>query len=92
MAMIFYLIVLILILLYYFFMAPKTIKNTLNPLVMVGIVVCLMIALVFGVVTFFDMSGEFYVSLAMTLLGFWAVRDMLKMPTKKQKQTKDLIE
>ena len=86
--MIFYLIVLILILLYYFFMAPKT----LNPLVMVGIVVCLMIALVFGVVTFFDMSGEFYVSLAMTLLGFWAVRDMLKMPTKKQKQSKDLIE
>ncbi|WP_373318040.1 DUF3165 family protein [Streptococcus sciuri] len=73
-------------------MAPRTIKNTLNPIGIVGILVFFMVAFVFGVLAFLDMPSEFYVALVMSLLGFLGMRDMLKMPTKKKVQSKDMTE
>ncbi|MFS1663431.1 DUF3165 family protein [Streptococcus sp. zg-JUN1979] len=78
----FYFIILLLLLLYYFFMAPRSVKKTLEAIGMVGIAIVILILIAAGIVAFLGMSKVFYISLVMTMLGFWAIRDLLKMPVK----------
>ena len=69
----FYLIIAILIISYYIFMAPKTIRNTLG---MIGLV---------GLVKIMQSPPEIFLALAMVALGFFALRDVYRLPVKKNK-------
>ena len=81
----FYLIVAILIVSYYFFMAPKTIRSTLN---MIGIVGAVALLLVLAAMSFVKImqSPEIFLGLAMVALGFFAIRDVYRLPSKKDEK------
>ena len=79
-----YLIVAILIILYYLFGAPKSVRNTMNMIVLVGI---LAILGVLATLTFFKIlqsPAEVYVAVAMVILGYYTLKDLWQMPVKKR--------
>ena len=79
----FYLIVAILIVSYYFFMAPKTIRSTLNMIGMVGAVALLLVLAAMSFVKIMQSPPEIFLGLAMVALGFFAIRDVYRLPSKK---------
>ena len=81
----FYLIVAILIVSYYFFMAPKTIRSTLNMIGMVGAVALLLVLAAMSFVKIMQ-SPEIFFGLAMVALGFFAIRDVYRLPSKKDEK------
>lgn len=78
-----YLIVAILITLYYLFGVPKSVKNTMNMIVLVGLVAIL---LVLAVLTFFKMlqsPAEAYVAIGMAVLSYFTLKDLSRLSVKK---------
>ena len=82
----FYLIVAILIVSYYFFMAPKTIRSTLNMIGMVGEVALLLVLAAMSFVKIMQSPPEIFLGLAMVALGFFAIRDVYRLPSKKDEK------
>ena len=82
----FYLIVAILIVSYYFFMAPKTIRSTLNMIGMVGAVALLLVLAAMSFVKIMQSPPEIFLGLAMVALGFFAIRDVYLLPSKKDEK------
>lgn len=82
----FYLIVAILIVSYYFFMAPKTIRSTLNMIGMVGAVALLLVLAAMSFVKIMQSPPEIFLGLAMVALGFFAIRDVYCLPSKKDEK------
>lgn len=83
----FYLIVAILIVSYYFFMAPKTIRSTLNMIGMVGAVALLLVLAAMSFVKIMQSPPEIFLGLAMVALGFFAIRDVYRLPSKKDEKS-----
>lgn len=79
----FYLIIAILIISYYIFMAPKTIRNTLGMIGLVGLVAMLLVLAVMSFVKIMQSPPEIFLALAMVVLGFFALRDVYRLPVKK---------
>ncbi|SER47346.1 DUF3165 family protein [Streptococcus gallolyticus] len=82
----FYLIVAILIVSYYFFMAPKTIRSTLNMIGMVGAVALLLVLAAMSFVKIMQSPPEIFLGLAMVALGFFAIRDVYRLPFKRDEK------
>lgn len=82
----FYLIVGILILLFYIFAAPPSIRGTLNVVTLVLILVVLLILLTLAAFRIFQLPSEIFVSIGVTFLAYFALRDLARMPVKKKKR------
>ncbi|GGE34151.1 DUF3165 family protein [Streptococcus himalayensis] len=81
-----YLIIGILILLFYLFATPKSIKGTLNVVSAVVLLVSLMILLVLAIFQIFLLPAEFFISIPMGALAYYAMRDLARLPQKEKKQ------
>ena len=81
----FYLIIGVLILLYYIFAVPDSIKGTFNVLTAIFLLVVLLILLVLGIFRIFQLPTEFFIGAAMLALGWYAYRDLNRMPARKKK-------
>ena len=81
----FYLILAVLLISYYIFMAPKTIQNTLNMIGMVGVVALLLVLAVMSFIKIIQSPPEIFIGLGMTVLGFFAIRDVYRLPARKVK-------
>lgn len=79
----FYLIIAVLIVSYYFFMAPKTIRNTINVIGIMGAVALLLILMGMSFVKMIQSPPEIFIGLAMVALGFFAIRDVYRLPPKR---------
>lgn len=79
----FYLIIAILIISYYFFMAPKTVRSTLNMIGMVGAVALLLVLACMSFIKIMQSPPEIFVGIGMIGLGFFAIRDVFRLPTRK---------
>ncbi|EGJ41780.1 MULTISPECIES: DUF3165 family protein [Streptococcus] len=82
----FYLIVGILILLFYIFAAPPSIRGTLNVVTLVLILVVLLILLTLAAFRIFQLPSEIFVSIGVTFLAYFALRDLARMPVKKKEK------
>lgn len=80
-----YLIIAILILLYYVFAVPESIKGTFNVLTATFLLVAFLILLVLGIFQIFQLPTEYFIGAAMLALGWFAYRDLKKMPRRKKK-------
>ena len=81
----FYLIVAILLVLYYLFMAPKTVQNTLNAIGIVGAVALLLVLAGMSFIKILQSPPEIFIALGMIVLGYYAIRDVLRMPARPKK-------
>ena len=81
----FYLIIGILILLFYLFAAPSSIKGTFNIVSVVFLLVALLILLVLAIFKVFQLPSEYFITLAMVFLGYYGLRDLRRMPVKRNK-------
>lgn len=79
----FYLIVAILLVLYYIFGAPKSIKNTMNVISLVAIVAFLVVLAGMTFVRIIQSPPEIFVGLAMIVLGYHTLRDVIGLSSKK---------
>lgn len=79
----FYLIIAILIVSYYIFMAPKTIRNTLGMIGFVGLIALLLVLAGMSFIKIMQSPPEIFLALAMVALGFFALRDVYRLPVKK---------
>lgn len=75
----FYLIIAALITSYYLFMAPKSVRNTLG---MIGLVALLIVLAGLSFIKIMQTPKEIFVGLAMIVLGYYALRDIQKIPKK----------
>ncbi|MGT2907121.1 DUF3165 family protein [Streptococcus dentiloxodontae] len=80
----FYLIVALLIASYYFFIAPKTIKNTMNLLLVVSVLALLLLLAVLSIIKFFSLPGEFFVTVGMIVLSYFTLKDLFGLSTHGQ--------
>ncbi|MEW4354268.1 DUF3165 family protein [Streptococcus pneumoniae] len=80
-----YLIIGILILLFYLFAMPKSIKGTLNVVTAVVLLVSLMILLVLAIFQIFLLPAEFFLSIPLAALAYYAMRDVARLPQKEKK-------
>ncbi|EFR44279.1 DUF3165 family protein [Streptococcus pseudoporcinus] len=80
----FYLIIAILIVSYYIFMAPKSIKNTLSMIGLVALVALLIVLAGMSLIKILESPPEIFVVIAMIAVSFFALRDILRMPTKNK--------
>lgn len=80
----FYLIIGILILLFYLFAAPSSIKGTFNLVALVLLLVVLIILLALAILKVFELPSEYVVFALMSFLGYYALRDLRRMPKKKK--------
>lgn len=83
----FYLIIAILIVLYYLFVASKTIKNTMDMIMLVAIASFAVFVIAMGIVKLMESPPEVYVILVMLVTGFYIVKDVVKLSSKIE--TKD---
>ncbi|MGQ7461620.1 DUF3165 family protein [Streptococcus suis] len=86
----FYLILAILLVLFYIFVAPKNVRETINIILAVFVLVLLSIALVLGFLKIMQFPSEVWVGMLMVLLGIWAMRDIYyldKEPKDRQRRT-----
>ena len=88
----FYLIIGILLALYYFFMAPKTIKSTMNIVIIVGAAAFALVWGGMGLVHLVQSPPEIFVGIMMTLFGLFALRDVVLLKPKTKKSKHDLEE
>ncbi|MGT2751918.1 DUF3165 family protein [Streptococcus porcinus] len=80
----FYLIIAILIVSYYIFMAPKSIKNTLSMIGLVALVALLIVLAGMSLIKILESPPEVFVVIAMIAVSFFALCDILRMPTKNK--------
>ncbi|HEK9097895.1 DUF3165 family protein [Streptococcus equi] len=78
----FYLIIAALITSYYLFMAPKSVRNTLGMIGLVGLVALLIVLAGLSFIKIMQTPKEIFVGLAMIVLGYYALRDIQKIPKK----------
>lgn len=78
----FYLLVILGIILYYFFMAPKTIKSTINSIVLVALVALLLLLAGMSFMKLFQSPPEIYIIIFMIGVGVLAIRDVIRLSSK----------
>lgn len=78
----FYLIIAILIILYYFFRAPKTIKNTLSIILMVGLIALLLVLASMTFMKILQSPPELFVGLGMLGLAYLTIKDINNLSEK----------
>ena len=78
-----YLIIGILLLLLYVFATPQSIKGTVNIVILVFLVVALLILLMLSILQIFQLSIEFFVTIAMLALAYFSLRDYYAHACKK---------
>lgn len=81
----FYLIIALMMVGYYIFAAPKSIKNTLTMIFMVGLVGVFLVLGILSLVHLVTSPPEIFVALVMTVIGILALRDTLTLSNKRQK-------
>ena len=81
-----YLIIGILILLFYVFAVPTSIKGTLNILTIVLLLVALIILFALGLFQIFKLPSEFFVGAFLAFVGYLALVDISRLPTKSSKR------
>ncbi|MDO4667761.1 MAG: DUF3165 family protein [Streptococcus sp.] len=84
-----YLIIGILIILFYIFAVPKSIKGTLNALSLVFLSVALLILFVLGVLKIFQLPAEYFVGFILSIIAFFALRDIGKLERKTKLKEKN---
>ena len=85
-----YFILGILILLFYLFMTPKSIRGTLDSVVLVILIVSIIVLTCLAVFQIFQLPSEFFVGALLAFVGYLALVDISRLPTelKKRKQQK----
>ena len=78
----FYAIIAILLLMYYIFIAPKTIKNTMNMISVVGIIAFLMVLAGMTFIRFIQSPPEIFIGIGMIIVGYYALKDVLHLRTR----------
>ncbi|AEF25578.1 DUF3165 family protein [Streptococcus parauberis] len=78
----FYLIIAILIISYYLFMAPDSIRNTISMIGMVALVALLLVLAGMSIIKIMQTPPEIFVALAMMVLAYFSLKDVIKMPKK----------
>lgn len=72
----FYLILAILIVIYYIFGAPKTIKSTLNAILLVGLVALLVVLAAMSFIKILELPQEIFVVIAMIGVAYITIKDI----------------
>ncbi|MCB4936633.1 DUF3165 family protein [Streptococcus mutans] len=67
----FYAIIAILLLMYYIFIAPKTIKNTMNMISVVGIIAFLMVLAGMTFIRIIQSPPEIFIGIGMIIVGYY---------------------
>ena len=78
----FYAIIAILLLMYYIFIAPKTIKNTMNMISVVGIIAFLMVLAGMTFIRIIQSPPEIFIGIGMIIVGYYAFKDVLHLRTR----------
>ncbi|BAQ24834.1 DUF3165 family protein [Streptococcus troglodytae] len=78
----FYAIIAILLLMYYIFIAPKTIKNTMNMISVVGIIAFLMVLAGMTFIRIMQSPPEIFIGIGMIIVGYYALKDVLHLRTR----------
>lgn len=78
----FYLIAGLLLTLYYLVWVPKTVKGTMNTVLLVGSIGIFLVLSVLGFVRVLQSPPEFFVGFLMSLLGVYVIKDMLGLSAK----------
>ena len=78
----FYAIIAILLLMYYIFIAPKTIKNTMNIISVVGIIAFLMVLAGMTFIRIIQSPPEIFIGIGMIIVGYYALKDVLHLRTR----------
>ncbi|MFC5630378.1 MULTISPECIES: DUF3165 family protein [Streptococcus] len=78
----FYFIVAVLIILYYFFRAPKTIKNTLSMILLVGLLALLIVLAGMTFMKILQSPPELFIVLGMLGLAYLTLRDIKNLSEK----------
>ena len=78
----FYAIIAILLLMYYIFIAPKTIKNTMNMISVVGIIAFLMVLAGMTFIRIIQSPPEIFIVIGMIIVGYYALKDVLHLRTR----------
>ena len=76
----FYAIIAILLLMYYIFIAPKTIKNTMNMISVVGIISFLMVLAGMTFIRIIQSPPEMLIGIG--IVGYYALKDVLHLRTR----------
>ena len=79
-----YLILGILLLLLYIFATPKSIKGTVNVVILVFGLVALLILVMMSAFQIFQLPTEFFITVAMLALTYFSLRDISLMSVKKR--------
>ncbi|MCB4976748.1 DUF3165 family protein [Streptococcus mutans] len=80
----FYAIIAILLLMYYIFIAPKTIKNTMNMISVVGIIAFLMVLAGMTFIRIIQSPPEIFIGIGMIIVGYYALKDVLHLRTRSK--------
>lgn len=78
----FYAIIAILLLMYYIFIAPKTIKNTMNMISVVGIIAFLMVLAGMTFIRIIQSPPEIFIGIGMIIVGYYSLKDVLHLRTR----------
>ena len=78
----FYAIIAILLLMYYIFIAPKTIKNTMNMISVVGIIAFLMVLAGMTFIRIIQSPPEIFIGIGLIIVGYYALKDVLHLRTR----------
>ncbi|MDE8030878.1 DUF3165 family protein [Streptococcus mutans] len=78
----FYAIIAILLLMYYIFIAPKTIKNTMNMISVVGIIAFVMVLAGMTFIRIIQSPPEIFIGIGMIIVGYYALKDVLHLRTR----------
>ena len=79
-----YLIIGILLLLLYIFATPKSIKGTVNVVILVFGLVALLTLLLMSAFQIFQLPAEFFVAIAMIALAYFSLKDIHLMSEGKK--------
>ena len=74
----------ILILLFYLFMTPKSIRGTLDSVVLVILIVSIIVLTCLAIFQIFQLPSEFFVGAFLASIGYLALVDISKMTTKQK--------
>lgn len=84
----FYLLVGLLLALYYIVAAPKTIKGTLNTVLVVGVIALLLVFGLLGMIKLIQSPPEFFVGFLMIGFGGLVLKDVMTLTTKNKGTSK----
>ena len=79
-----YLIIGILLLLLYIFATPKSIKGTVNVVILVFGLVALLILLMLSALQILQLPAEIFITLGMLALAYFSLRDISLMSIRKK--------